>query len=119
MVLRMRCLFTWYNGRNIGSLYGVRGALGIERIRVIQFYFSEYFKVPLLDCGIVSRFWNPKESKKAPPPMPLTEDLVEVIIDNDIIRRLDLTPFDCAIGISSSSGKHETQINKPHSLINI
>ncbi|KAK6944427.1 Protein chlororespiratory reduction 6 [Dillenia turbinata] len=51
----------------------------------------------------LSLYDDENESEKAPPPMPPTEGRLEVIIDNDIIRRLDLTPFDTAIGITSSS----------------
>lgn len=42
------------------------------------------------------------DAAKAPPPMPPKEGRYEVVIDNDIITRLDLSPFHAATGITSS-----------------
>lgn len=42
-----------------------------------------------------------ENAQKCPPPLPPTEGRFEVVIDNDIILRLDLTPFHTATGIAS------------------
>lgn len=42
------------------------------------------------------------DAAKAAPPMPPKEGRYEVVIDNDIITRLDLSPFHAATGINSS-----------------
>ncbi|KAM3270115.1 protein CHLORORESPIRATORY REDUCTION 6, chloroplastic [Capsicum chacoense] len=47
--------------------------------------------------------YDDQDNTEAPPPMPPTEGRYEVVIDNDIIQRLDLSPFQNATGISSSS----------------
>ncbi|KAL0403895.1 UNVERIFIED_CONTAM: protein CHLORORESPIRATORY REDUCTION 6, chloroplastic [Sesamum radiatum] len=42
-----------------------------------------------------------EDAPEAPPPMPPTEGRCEVVIDNGIITRLDLSPFRNATGITS------------------
>lgn len=42
-----------------------------------------------------------EDSSKIAPPMPPTEGRFEVVIDNDAIRGLDLSPFQVATGITS------------------
>lgn len=59
----------------------------------------------LLLCSLL--LCNITESPKVAPPMPPTEGRYEVVIDNDVIKRLDLTPFHNSTGIvSADSGKH-------------
>lgn len=48
-----------------------------------------------------SLYDDQNDASRAPPPMPPTEGRYEVLIDNDIIARLDLTPFHDATGITS------------------
>ncbi|XP_052199816.1 protein CHLORORESPIRATORY REDUCTION 6, chloroplastic [Diospyros lotus] len=50
----------------------------------------------------LSLYDDEDDSSKVPPPMPPTEGRFEVVLDNDVIRRLDLAPFHAATGITSS-----------------
>ena len=53
----------------------------------------------------LNRLWLTDETKAAPP-LPPTEGRFEVVIDNDVISRLDLSPFQAATGMKSPlSGK--------------
>ncbi|CAA2969597.1 CHLORORESPIRATORY REDUCTION 6, chloroplastic [Olea europaea subsp. europaea] len=49
----------------------------------------------------LSLYDDENDIEKAAPPMPPTEGRYEVVIDNDIIRCLDLAPFESATGITS------------------
>ncbi|XP_060171105.1 protein CHLORORESPIRATORY REDUCTION 6, chloroplastic [Lycium barbarum] len=49
----------------------------------------------------LSLYDDQENTEVAPPPMPPSEGRYEVIIDNDIIQRLDLSTFQNATGISS------------------
>lgn len=53
------------------------------------------FDLPILDDDDLQ--------SKAPEPLPPKEGRFEVIIDNDVIQRLDLSPFEAATAISSPS----------------
>lgn len=50
----------------------------------------------------LSLFGDEEDSQQAAPPMPPTEGRFDVVIDNDIIRRLDLSPFQATTGITSA-----------------
>ncbi|KAL3620275.1 Protein CHLORORESPIRATORY REDUCTION 6, chloroplastic [Castilleja foliolosa] len=50
----------------------------------------------------LSLFDNDQETAAAPP-MPAKEGRYEIVIDNDVIARLDLSPFQAATGINSPS----------------
>ncbi|KAF8036724.1 hypothetical protein BT93_C2440 [Corymbia citriodora subsp. variegata] len=49
----------------------------------------------------LSPYEDEEDSSKVAPPMPPNEGRFEVVIDNDAIRRLDLSPFHVATGITS------------------
>ncbi|KAI8570561.1 hypothetical protein RHMOL_Rhmol01G0044200 [Rhododendron molle] len=49
----------------------------------------------------LSLFDDEENAQKAPAPLPPTEGRFEIVLDNDIILRLDLTPFHSATGIVS------------------
>lgn len=49
----------------------------------------------------LSLFDDENESPNVPPPMPPTEGRFDVVIDTDIICRLDLSPFNSTTGIAS------------------
>ncbi|XP_073047245.1 protein CHLORORESPIRATORY REDUCTION 6, chloroplastic-like [Primulina eburnea] len=59
----------------------------------VSFNPSGSYDLPLFD--------DENDTSRAPPPMPPTEGRYEVVIDNDIIARLDLSPFHDATGITS------------------
>lgn len=46
----------------------------------------------------LNRFWL-TDASKAANPMPPTEGRFEVVIDNDAVTRLDLSPFQAATGM--------------------
>ncbi|XVE63614.1 hypothetical protein DITRI_Ditri07aG0033700 [Diplodiscus trichospermus] len=60
----------------------------------------------------LSLYDNNDDSSQVEPPMPPTEDRFDVIIDNDVIRRLDLTPFHNATGITSPSSEPKEFLEK-------
>ncbi|XP_050217642.1 protein CHLORORESPIRATORY REDUCTION 6, chloroplastic [Mercurialis annua] len=49
----------------------------------------------------VSLFDDEEDSPTMEPPMPPTQGRLDVVIDNDVIRNLDLSPFNNATGITS------------------
>ncbi|MED6198026.1 Protein CHLORORESPIRATORY REDUCTION 6, chloroplastic [Stylosanthes scabra] len=51
----------------------------------------------------LSLFDEDTDSTKAEPPMPPSEGRFEVVIDNDAVARLDLSPFQAATGMKSPS----------------
>ncbi|KAJ0259059.1 Protein CHLORORESPIRATORY REDUCTION 6 [Hirschfeldia incana] len=51
----------------------------------------------------ISAFESHDDSDKVEPPMPPTTGRYEVVIDNDSIQRLDLSPFQTATGITTPS----------------
>uniref|UniRef100_A0A5B7C988 Chlororespiratory reduction 6 n=1 Tax=Davidia involucrata TaxID=16924 RepID=A0A5B7C988_DAVIN len=51
----------------------------------------------------LSLYDDEEDSPKVTPPMPPTEGRYEVVIDNDVIRGLDLAPFHTTTGITSPS----------------
>ncbi|KAL7097139.1 hypothetical protein ACP275_10G124400 [Erythranthe tilingii] len=51
----------------------------------------------------LSLYDEDQDAGKPSPPMPPKEGRYEVVIDNDIIARLDLSPFHSATGITSSN----------------
>ncbi|GMH27302.1 hypothetical protein Nepgr_029145 [Nepenthes gracilis] len=63
----------------------------------VSFNPSGNFDLPLFDDN------DDEESRKAPPPLPPTVGRFEVVIDNDTIRHLDLSPFQTVTGITSAS----------------
>ncbi|CAA7044196.1 unnamed protein product [Microthlaspi erraticum] len=57
----------------------------------------------------ISAFGSEDDSDKVEPPMPPTSGRYEVVIDNDSIGRLDLSPFQTATGITSPSSEGEAR----------
>ncbi|XP_047950844.1 protein CHLORORESPIRATORY REDUCTION 6, chloroplastic-like [Salvia hispanica] len=53
-----------------------------------------------------------EDATKAPPPMPPKQGRFEVVIDNDAIARLDLSPFHAATGVTSAKEKAEELLER-------
>lgn len=53
------------------------------------------------------KFWFADESK-VEPPMPPTEGRFDVLIDNDVIARLDLSSFQSATGMKNPLSGNQT-----------
>lgn len=45
------------------------------------------------------------DTSRAPPPLPPTDGRFEIVIDNDIIKRLDITPVHELMGIEDATGE--------------
>lgn len=56
------------------------------------------------------KIWEQADTDKVEPPMPPTSGRYEVVIDNDSIQRLDLSPFQTATGITSPSSGNQSII---------
>lgn len=55
------------------------------------------------------------DSPKVEPPLPPTEGRFDVVINNDVISRLDLSPFQTVTGITSpSSGIPRNKLCENH-----
>lgn len=44
------------------------------------------------------------DTSKAPPPLPPTEGRFEIVIDNDIVKRLDISPVHELMGVEDATG---------------